>query len=119
MLILTSALFLALLLWQSYSSSSTHQRYQNSLMDSVTDRVLSDYQEYFDHLRLEIDLFQQKEFNAISQLYEQGSQAKAKDYKKVLSSLKGSIEHTRLFALIDEHGHGTLSHITGELSAVM
>ena len=43
-------------------------------MDSVTDRILSDYQEYFTHLRLEIDLFQQKQLNAIEQLEKKSGQ---------------------------------------------
>jgi len=83
-------------------------------MDTVTDRILSDYQEYFTQLRLEIDLFQQKQLNAISSLQENGNKASSKQYMEVLNSLRIEISHTRLFALIDEQGNGSLKHITGD-----
>jgi len=112
--ILTSVLILILLVSQSFSASNTHQSYQESLMDSVTDRILSDYQEYFTQLRLEIDLFQQKQLNAIEQLQEQGEKASKKDYMQVLKTLRSDIDNTRLFALIDPNGKGSLKHITGD-----
>jgi len=111
--ILTSFLILILLVSQSFSASSIHQSYQESLMDSVTDRILSDYQEYFSQLRLEIDLFQQKQLNAIEQLEQKGSKVSKQDYMQVLTSLKNDIDNTRLFALIDHNGRGSLKHITG------
>jgi len=114
MVIFTSALFLGLLIWQSISASSAHQAYQKSLMNSVSEQVLSDYQEYFNQLRLEIDLFQQTnkpEINALNQSKEKALEA---DYMKVYHLLKKNIENSRLFALIDENGDGTLQHITGE-----
>jgi len=83
-------------------------------MDAVTDRILSDYQEYFTQLRLEIDLFQQKQLNAISTLQENGDKASSKQYMEVLKSLRSEIKNTRLFALIDEQGKGSLKHITGD-----
>jgi len=82
-------------------------------MDAVTDRILSDYQEYFAQLRLEIDLFQQKQLNAITSLQKSGDKASTEQYMEVLNSLRSEIDHTRLFALIDEQGHGSLKHITG------
>ncbi|PKG83422.1 hypothetical protein CXF85_10435 [Colwellia sp. 75C3] len=82
-------------------------------MDSVTDRILSDYQEYFTHLRLEIDLFQQKQLNAIENLEEKGIEVSKEEYMQVLTSLKNDIDNTRLFALIDQNGQGSLKHITG------
>jgi diguanylate cyclase (GGDEF)-like protein len=82
-------------------------------MDSVSDRILSDYQEYFTQLRLEIDLFQQKQLNAIAHLQKQGGQASKKDYMQVLTTLRSDIDNTRLFALIDPSGKGSLKHITG------
>ncbi|QBG35462.1 putative bifunctional diguanylate cyclase/phosphodiesterase [Litorilituus sediminis] len=111
--ILTSIVILILLVWQAYSASKIHQSYQESLMDSITDRILSDYQEYFTQLRLEIDLFQQKQFNAIKQLQQQGSTANKDDYMAVLNQLRSDIKNTRLFALIDAQGEGSLAHITG------
>ncbi|KGJ89067.1 putative bifunctional diguanylate cyclase/phosphodiesterase [Colwellia psychrerythraea] len=111
--ILTSFLILILLVSQSFSASNIHQSYQESLMDSVTDRILSDYQEYFTQLRLEIDLFQQKQLNAIEQLEQKAEQASQQNYMQVLTSLRSDIENTRLFALIDQNGQGSLKHITG------
>jgi diguanylate cyclase (GGDEF)-like protein len=105
---------LFLLVWQTFSASRIHQQYQESLMDAVTDRILSDYKEYFTQLRLEIDLFQQKKLNAITSLQESGNKASSKKYMEVLSSLRSEISHTRLFALIDEQGNGSLKHITGD-----
>ncbi|WP_157466384.1 putative bifunctional diguanylate cyclase/phosphodiesterase [Colwellia sp. MT41] len=115
--ILTSFLILILLVSQSFSASNIHQSYQESLMDSVTDRILSDYQEYFAQLRLEIDLFQQKQLNAIEQLQQQGEQASQQAYMEVLTALSSEIDNTRLFALIDQDGKGTLKHITGNFLA--
>jgi len=115
--IFTSFLILILLVSQSFSASNIHQSYQESLMDSVTDRILSDYQEYFTQLRLEIDLFQQKQLNAIEQLQKQGEQASKQDYMQVLTTLRSDIDNTRLFALIDPSGKGSLRHITGDFLA--
>ena len=82
-------------------------------MDSVTDRILSDYQEYFTQLRLEIDLFQQKQLNAIEKLEKKSGQASQQEYMQVLTSLRNNIDNTRLFTLIDSKGQGSLKHITG------
>ncbi len=112
--ILTSGLILLLLIWQTYSANRIHQRYQASLMDAVTDRIISDYQEYFSQLRLEIDLFQQKQLNAIQSLQKSGNRASQEKYMEVLTSLRSEIKNTRLFALIDEEGKGSLKHITGD-----
>jgi len=111
--ILTSFLILMLLISQSFSASKIHQSYQESLMDSVTDSILSDYQEYFTQLRLEIELFQQKQINAIDRLQSDGGKASQEDYMKVLTTLRDDIDNTRLFALIDKSGNGSLKHITG------
>ncbi len=113
-IILTNLVILALLVWQSFSASKIHQSYQESLMDSVSDRILYEYQEYFSQLRLEIELFQQKQLNELDALHQSAEQALTKDYMKVLNELRNNIDDTRLFALIDEHGVGSLKHITGE-----
>ena len=112
---MTSFLILMLLLSQSFSASKIHHSYQESLMDSVTDRIISDYQEYFSHLRLEIDLFQQKQLNAIELLKEKSADVSQHEYMQVLTSLRNDIDNTRLFALIDREGKGSLQHITGNL----
>jgi len=112
--VLTSFLILALLAWQSFSASKIHQSYQESLMDSVTERILSEYQEYFAQLRLEIDLFQQKQLNELESLQKSGEKASSKEYMQVLNILRSNIDNTRLFALIDKDGVGSLKHITGD-----
>jgi diguanylate cyclase (GGDEF)-like protein len=114
MVILTVILIFFLLIWQTFTASRIHQQYQESLMDAVTERIISDYFEYFAQLRLEIDLFQQKQFNAITALQNNGDKATTKQYMSVLTSLRSEISNTRLFALIDEQGNGTLKHITGD-----
>jgi len=112
-IIITSALILILLIWQTFSASKIHQQYQASLMDSVTTQVLSDYQEYFSQLRLEMDLFQQKQLNAIEKIQQAGQKANQSDYMSILKSLRSDIKNSRLFALIDKNGIGSLKHITG------
>jgi len=82
-------------------------------MASVTDSILSDYQEYFTRLRLAIDLFQQKQLDAIEVLENKADKTSKEEYMQVLTSLKNDIENTRLFALIDHKGQGSLKHITG------
>jgi len=111
--VLTSFLLLVLLIWQTVSASKIHQSYQLSLMDTITDRILSDYQEYFAQLRLEMDLFQQKHLNAIARLQEQAHLSSEQEYNNVLEPLRSTIKNTRLFALIDHDGLGSLKHITG------
>lgn len=114
MVLLAIVLIFFLLLWQTYSASRIHQQYQESLMDAVTDRILSDYQEYFTQLRLEIDLFQQKHLHAIAKLQNSGVKTSPKDYMEVLNNLRSEIGNSRLFALIDAQGKGSLTHITGD-----
>jgi diguanylate cyclase (GGDEF)-like protein len=114
--ILTSFLILVLLISQNFSANKIHHSYQESLMDSVTDRIISDYQEYFTQLRLEIDLFQQKQINAIEQLKDNSDEVSQQEYMEVLSLLRNNIDNTRLFTLIDANGKGSLKHITGGFS---
>jgi len=110
----TSALLLFLLLWQTYSSSKEHYNYQLNLMDSVTENILSDYLDYLAQLRLEIDLFQQTNIILINQLQGAKEKADTETYMALLTILKKEISNTRLFAFIDDVGHGNLSHITGD-----
>jgi diguanylate cyclase (GGDEF)-like protein len=110
---LTSFLILMLLIAQAFSANKIHHSYQESLMDSITDRILSDYQEYFTHLRLEIDLFQQKQLNAIESLENKGNKVSKDEYMQVLTSLRNDIDNTRLFALIDQNGLSSLKHVIG------
>ncbi|MBU2971932.1 EAL domain-containing protein [Pseudoalteromonas sp. C2R02] len=110
----TSALLLLLLIWQTFSSTKEHYNYQLKLMDSVTDNILSDYLDYLAQLRLEIDLFQQKNIQFINKLQDAKGKADKQTYLFLLDILKKDINNTRLFAFIDESGHGKLSHITGD-----
>ena len=112
--ILTSFVILILLVSQAFSANKIHHSYQESLMNSVTNSILSDYQEYFTLLRLEIDLFQQKQLNAIEALENKADKVSKEEYMQVLTSLKSDIDNTRLFALIDQKGQGSLKHITGD-----
>ena len=65
---LTNVIVVVLLTWQVVSSYALHQSYQASLMDSITDRILDDYQDYFVKLRLKLDLFQQQNMTELAQL---------------------------------------------------
>ena len=114
MLGISSLFLLLLLITQTISNSIEHHNYQKSLMNSVTDRILSDYQEYFTQLRLTIDLQQQKQGIQLKALAEQGKSAKKEEYDVILKNFKKSLIHSRLFAFIEPNGNGSLSHITGE-----
>lgn len=114
LVLFTSGLFLALLLWQAHSSTNAQHQYHQEMMKSVTDRVLTDYQEYLTQLRLEIDLFQEKHKKEIINLTAAADQSTKEEYMPLYRSLKNEIQHTRLFAIIDEQGNGTLKHITGD-----
>ena len=83
-------------------------------MKSVTENIRSDYQRYFNELRVEIDAFQQQHRQAISQLNLTAKNAKKEDYMLVFQALKSTIKHSRLFAIIDENGDAILRHITGD-----
>lgn len=112
--IFTSILFLILLIWQAFSSINEHHKYQLSMMNSVTENVLTDYQEYLTQLRLEIDLFQQRHKEQINNINTLSNKSTVDDYMPILDALKRDIKHTRLFAIIDENGNGILKHITGD-----
>lgn len=114
LVLFTSGLFLALLLWQAHSSTNAQHQYHQEMMKSVTDRVLTDYQEYLTQLRLEIDLFQEKHKQEIIDLTSAADQATKEEYMPLYRSLKKDIKHTRLFAIIDAQGNGILKHITGD-----
>ena len=105
---------LALIFWNKYSSIKLHQSYQYALMDSVTNSVLSDYQEHLIKLRFSVDDFQHAHYRQIQKLSALGPLAKEADYMVLLKSLRGSIPDSRLFSIIDEKGHGILKHITGD-----
>ena len=83
-------------------------------MDSVTNSVLADYQERITNLRASIDTFQYQHDDEIAKLSKLGPLASEADYTALLGKLKKQIDDVRLFAIVDEHGHGVLKHITGD-----
>ena len=113
-LIAALVVILALSVWQSISTINVHKSYQTSLMDSVTDQVISDYTEHLRHLRTQIDKFQIQYRQEISHLHEAGASANNNDYMALLQQLKKNIEHVRLFSFVDTDGEGLLKHITGD-----
>jgi len=101
-------------IWQTISTINVHKSYQNSLMDSVTEQVISDYGEHLKHLRTQIDKFQIQYRSEIEELYRSGSSANRNDYMSLLQELKKNIEHVRLFSFVGINGEGVLKHITGD-----
>lgn len=82
-------------------------------MQSVAERIVDEYKKYFAQLRLEIDLFQQIKLNEISSLEALGEKAEKEDFMPTYQAFKETLNHGRLFALIDAQGQGVLKHITG------
>jgi diguanylate cyclase (GGDEF)-like protein len=117
LLVLASLLFLFLLLWQTYSASKLHQTYQESLMESVTENIRSDYVRYFTQLRLDIDTFQNNHFQAITSLELAGDNANEEEYTLVYDDLLNDIEQSKLFTIVDNTGTGKFTHITGDFLA--
>ena len=110
----TCLLLLALISWNKYSSIQLHLSYQNTLMDSVTNSVLSDYQEHLTQLRATIDQFQYRHFQALNSLSTKGSLAEKDAYMDLLNQLKKDVPDSRLFAIVNNKGDGVLKHITGD-----
>ncbi|MFD2165714.1 putative bifunctional diguanylate cyclase/phosphodiesterase [Thalassotalea euphylliae] len=111
---MTSLILLALVLWNAYSAIRLHLNYQSTLMDSVTNSVLADYQEHITMLRSDIDRFQFNHADTIAKLSNQGELASKEMYMSLLQDLKESIDEVRLFAIVDKQGNGVLKHITGD-----
>lgn len=109
----TCLMLLGLIFWNKYSSIKLHQSYQHALMDSVTNSVLSDYQEHLTQLRSAVDEFQYAHYPQIQQLSSLGPLANKDEYMLLLKTLRTSIPDSRLFSIIDDRGHGILQHITG------
>ena len=114
LLALTSLLFLFLLLWQTYSASSIHQAYQESLMEAVTKNIRSDYLRYFTQLRLDIDRFQNTHIPAISAIDDAGNLATNDQYMNLYMELIAKVKYSTLFSIVDQYGISQLSHITGD-----
>ncbi len=110
----TCFVLLILIFWNLYSVLKLQQSYQHALMDSVTNSVLSEYQEHLAHLRAQIGQFQFQHYQDIEALTQQGALASKEDYMLLLGKLKQAIPEVRLFSIIDNQGQGTLKHITGD-----
>ena len=114
--ILLSALLVIFILsiWQTISTIDVHRAYQASMMDSVTEQVISDYSEHLTLLRTRIDKFQTQYQKQLNALYNSGNTADRKEYFELLQELKKNIEHVRLFSIVDKNGEGIFKHITGD-----
>jgi len=112
--LLTSLVFLALVLWNALSSIQLHKSYQHALMNSVTDSVLAEYQEYLAQLRTHIIQFQNQYSVQISHLANKGELATEAEYHELLEAMKREFDDFRLFAIVDSQGQGVLKHITGD-----
>ncbi|NMP30696.1 EAL domain-containing protein [Thalassotalea sp. M1531] len=113
-ILLTSLIFLALVLWNAYSSVQLHKSYQHALMKSVTDSVLADYQEYLAQLRTDVIHFQGQNYTQIAALANKGPLASKEEYMQLLKLMKNQFSDLRLFAIIDNNAQGVLKHITGD-----
>jgi len=115
-------LFIAIVLmfivtfWHSYSTINVHQEYQNSLMDSISNRIIDDVEHHFLQLRLEINEFQWRHQALFLELQRQGNDANKNDYMELLKLLRSEIKGVRLFSFVDSTGKGLFEHITGDFS---
>ncbi|MCV2886228.1 bifunctional diguanylate cyclase/phosphodiesterase [Aestuariibacter sp. AA17] len=109
-----SSAILLLLLWQVFTSYTLHKRYQETLTEAVADKVITEYQGYIHQLRLEMDLFQNRESEALFTLYSQGKESQKEAYLSVLEKLRAEMKHVRLFSVVNEKGDAYFSHITGD-----
>lgn len=83
-------------------------------MDTVTDRVLADYQSYFEQLHLQLELFQKQHNQQLTQLELQAEGAELESYMALLGEFRKNIKNSRLIAIINSDGEGVLRHITGD-----
>ncbi len=83
-------------------------------MDSVTDRILTDYQGYFEQLRLQLELFKKQHHLQLKNLESLGETAPSEQYMSLLSEFRATIKDSRLIAIVNASGEGVLRHITGD-----
>lgn len=115
-LLMAIILIFVVTFWHSYSTIKVHQEYQNSLMDSISNRVIDDVEHHFLQLRLEVKEFQWRHQAKLLALHQQGKAAKKEDYIELLNQLRSEIKGVRLFSVIDSSGKGLFEHITGDFS---
>ncbi len=113
-LLFTMVLIFAVTFWHSHSTIHVHQEYQNSLMDSVSNRVIDEVDHHLLQLRLEINEFQWRHQTLFLELQRQGHDASKDDYLELLNLLRSEIKDVRLFSFVDASGKGLFEHITGD-----
>ncbi|GEA11271.1 hypothetical protein KUL49_16460 [Alteromonas sp. KUL49] len=106
--------FMCFAFWQGYSALQVHQRYQQSLMQSVIARISSEYQLLVAANKSVLNEFQQTHRETLSKLYEEGPLARQAEYMEVLRALKEKNENIRLFSIISPARSGVFQHITGD-----
>ena len=111
------AILLLLSLWNSHNTIKVHQDYQSSLMDSVTQQVINEYQNHLIQLRQEIDKFQWRNQAELMDLYRQGDLTERDDYLSLLKTFRNELDNVRLFSIIDQQGQGVFKNITGDFLA--
>ncbi|MDA8621292.1 bifunctional diguanylate cyclase/phosphodiesterase [Psychrosphaera sp.] len=100
--------------WYSYNAIKVHKDYQSSLMESVTQQVINEYQNHLAQLRQKIDRFQWRNQAVLADLYRQGDLTEREDYLSLLKELRGDIPGVRLFSIFDQQGKGVFENITGD-----
>lgn len=114
LLVFSLMVFLLLTLWNSASTIKVHKDYQMSLMDSVSQQVIKEYENHLWQLRLSIDEFQWHYRNELLKLHDKSGSAQKSDYIELLNVLRADIKDVRLFSIIDGDGEGIFKHITGD-----
>jgi diguanylate cyclase (GGDEF)-like protein len=112
--VFTSSVFLLFLVWNAYSSYQVHQTYQVTLMDSVTNNILVEYQEKLSKIRLGLDEFQIEHQETLEKLISTGEETEVEAYMDFLRLLQDEDKEIRLFSVVDNKGTGIYKNITGD-----
>lgn len=113
LVVFTSLVFLVFLLWNAYASFQLHQNYQTTLMDSVTNNILVEYQENLSKMRLELDEFQIEHQAFLEQLLKSAENTNVEQYMEFLRLLQNKNKEIRLFSVVNNEGKGLYTDITG------
>lgn len=107
-------IFMGFAFWQGYAALQVHSRYQQSLMESVINRISNEYQLLINSNQIMLNEFQQNHKEQLLNLYADAENVTKSDYMRVLESFRQRNADIRLFSLIDPSKKGILSHITGD-----
>lgn len=113
LVVFTSLVFLVFLLWNAYASFQLHQNYQTTLMDSVTNNILVEYQENLSKMRLELDEFQIGHQAFLERLLKSAENTNVEQYMEFLRLLQNKNKEIRLFSVVNNEGKGLYTDITG------